>query len=80
MIDVSSTIKLIRARARQHEHTTTTDDVLERSAFLEFCEGLDRPSADRQALKEFGFENWDALAPVGSPASSSASALVSVNA
>ena len=45
----------------------STDDVLERAAFLEFCEGLDRSSADRQALREFGFHSWDALAPVGSP-------------
>jgi hypothetical protein len=38
------------------------DDVLERAAFLEFCEGLDRLSADCQALHEFGFDSWDALA------------------
>ena len=56
------------------------DDVLERAAFLEFCEGLDRSLADSQALGEFGFHSWDALAPVGSPASLSAPALVSVNA
>ncbi len=31
-------------------------------------------------LRDCGFRNWDALAHVGSPASSSASALVSVNA
>jgi len=58
----------------------STDDVLERAAFLEFCEGLDRASADRQALREFGFHSWDALAPVGSPATTSASSLDSVNA
>jgi hypothetical protein len=40
----------------------SADDVLERAAFLEFCEGLDRPSADSQALHEFGFDSWNALA------------------
>lgn len=45
----------------------STDDVLERAAFLEFCEGLDRTSADRQALREFGLDSWDALARVGGP-------------
>ena len=39
------------------------DDVLERAAFLEFCEGLDRASADAQALHEFGFDSWDAVVP-----------------
>ena len=58
----------------------STDDVLERAAFLEFCEGLDRPSADSQALREFGFHSWDALAPVGSPAALSENSLSSVNA
>ena len=42
-------------------HVPGTEDVLERAAFLEFCEGLDRASADRQALKEFGFDSWEAL-------------------
>lgn len=39
-------------------------DVLERAAFLEFCEGLDRETADRLALAEHGFPSWEGLASV----------------
>jgi hypothetical protein len=36
------------------------DDVLERAAILEFCEGLARKDADVQALAEFGCTCWEA--------------------
>ena len=36
--------------------------VLERAAFLEFCEGLLRSEADARALAEAGFPSWEALA------------------
>lgn len=69
MIDVSHTLKLIRARGEPRVSQSigypSADDVIERAAFLEYCEGLDRASADQQALHEFGFNSWDA---VSSPA------------
>lgn len=37
-------------------------DVLERAAILEFCEGLNRDTADATALGEHGFESWQSLA------------------
>lgn len=36
-------------------------DVLERSAYLEFCEGLGRKAADSLALAERGFPSWESL-------------------
>lgn len=42
-------------------HVPDAEDVIERAAFLEFCEGLDRSTADAMALAEFGFQSWDEL-------------------
>jgi len=72
MIDVSDVLELIRARGapaiRQPvDGYPSADDVLERSAFLEFCEGLDRLSADFQALGEFGFDSWEGLRAMSDP-------------
>ena len=41
-----------------------THDVLERAAFLEFCEGMEREQADAMALGEFGYTSWEELASV----------------
>lgn len=72
MIDVSDVLELIRARRapairRSVEDSPSEDDVLERSAFLEFCEGLNRTSADSQALGEFGFDSWEGLRAMSDP-------------
>lgn len=51
--------------AKGERDTPCPHDVLERAAFLEFCEGLDRAAADEMALGEFGFTSWEALASAG---------------
>lgn len=63
----------LRAAIRQQRHALLSmvkgeadvpcpHDVLERAAILEFCERIDRASADLMALGEFGFANWESLA------------------
>jgi hypothetical protein len=36
-------------------------DIMERAAFLEFCEGLNREYADLRALNDCGFASWSEL-------------------
>jgi hypothetical protein len=43
--------------------TACPHDVLERAAFLEFCEGLTRKEADALALAEFNCTSWEDLPP-----------------
>lgn len=67
MVDLGPVLQSFHRRRSQRTGAQLTgyvpnaDDVLERAAFLEFCEGLDRAAADKQALTEFGFESWDSL-------------------
>lgn len=42
-------------------HVPEVAEVMERAAILEFCEGLDRESADHRALGEFVFTSGSAL-------------------
>ena len=67
MVDLGPALESFHRRRSQRTgeqligYVPSAHDVLERAAFLEFCEGLDRAAADKQALTEFGFESWDSL-------------------
>jgi hypothetical protein len=48
-----ATVAMSQGRTSAEADMLLRDDVLERAAILEFCEGLTRTDADAQALAEF---------------------------